>query len=68
MQEAMPMLLEYAFGELKLKRIVGFVEQSNYRCKRALSSLKFKFEKTLENCEIKRGKAISLEVYTSDNL
>lgn len=63
MKEAMPLITEYGFNELQLRRIEGFVETDNLNCKRAMSKLDFRIEKTMKNCEVKNGEMISLDVY-----
>jgi len=68
MTETMPILLNYAFAQLKLQRIEGFVETDNKNCKKALDKLGFKLEQTMENCEEKDGQLISLDVYAKINL
>ena len=63
MNEAMPLILDYAFQSLKLHRIEGFVETKNKNCKKAVAKLNFKHEGTMVNCEIKNGVFISLDIY-----
>ena len=63
MNEAMPLITKHAFDELKLNRIEGFVESENLNCKKALSKLDFRLEKTISDQEIKNGKPISIDVY-----
>jgi ribosomal-protein-alanine N-acetyltransferase len=67
MTEAIPLITNYAFKTLELKRIEGFVETENSNCKKAIEKLNFKLEKTLIDCEEKNGKNISLDVYTLTN-
>lgn len=64
MTETMPLILNYAFGNLELHRIEGFVETENSRCKKAFAKLKFNFEGTMRDCEIKNGEFISLDIYS----
>ncbi len=63
MKEVLPLISDYGFNHLKLKRIEGFIETENMNCKKAMSKLDFQHEKTMENCEIKNGKSISVDVY-----
>ena len=67
MKEAMPLITNYGFNELKLNRIEGFVETENNKCKKAISKLDFQLEKTMKNCEVKNGKLISVDVYAKTN-
>ena len=64
MQEGMPLICEYGFKELGLERIEGFVESDNFNCKKALEKLNFKFEGTNRDCEVKKGKLISVDTYS----
>jgi len=63
MTEAMPLILHYAFDELNLHRIEGFVESSNINCKKALKKLDFTLEGTMVDCEIKNDAFINLDIY-----
>lgn len=63
MTETMPVILNYAFGTLGLHRIEGFVESENTNCKKAMAKLKFNLEGTMQDCEIKNGEFISLNIY-----
>ncbi len=63
MKEAMPLICSYGFDELQLHRIEGFVESDNTNCKKALAKVQFKHEGTMEDCEVKDGKYISLDIY-----
>ncbi|MDG1476565.1 MAG: GNAT family N-acetyltransferase [Vicingaceae bacterium] len=67
MTEAIPLIIKYAFENLGLKRIEGFVETENINCKKAIEKLNFRLEETLIDCEEKNGKKISLDVYTLTN-
>ncbi|RAJ12266.1 GNAT family N-acetyltransferase [Arenibacter echinorum] len=64
MTEAMPLILNHAFNSLGLHRIEGFVETKNVNCKKALAKLKFNWEGTMQDCEIKNGEFISLDIYS----
>ncbi|MDO6602543.1 GNAT family N-acetyltransferase [Arenibacter palladensis] len=63
MTEVMPLILNHAFTSIGLHRIEGFVETKNVNCKKALAKLKFKWEGTMQDCEIKNGEFISLDIY-----
>ncbi len=63
MQEAIPLICNYAFEQLGLHRIEGFVESENQNCKKALERLGFQHEGTMRDCEYKNGRYISLEIY-----
>jgi ribosomal-protein-alanine N-acetyltransferase len=63
MTEALPLICNYGFEKLGIHRIEGFVESNNKNCKKAMSKLDFKFEGTMEDCEIKNGAFISLDIY-----
>lgn len=67
MKEALPIISDYGFSQLKLNRIEGFVETDNNKCKKAMSKLDFQFERTIKNCEVKNGKLISVDVYSKTN-
>lgn len=63
MQEGMNAMCEYAFQKMNLHRIEGFVESENEICKRAISKLRFQYEGTMKECEIKNGKFISVDIF-----
>lgn len=67
MTEVIPVISDYAFNSLGLNRIEGFVETENTNCKKALEKLKYNFEETMKDCEIKKGKPISLDIYSKLN-
>lgn len=67
MSEAMPLILDHSFDKLGLHRIEGFVETENKNCINALQKLNFTYEGTKENCEIKNGEPINLDVYIKTN-
>tara|TARA_B100000809_G_scaffold250625_1_gene283292 strand:+ start:4072 stop:4584 length:513 start_codon:yes stop_codon:yes gene_type:complete len=67
MIEAMPLIINYSFNKLGLKRLEALVETKNSNCIKALKKLNFNFEKTRIDCEVKNGKKISLDVYTKLN-
>ncbi len=63
MTEAMPLICDYGFEQLGLHRIEGFVETDNINCKNAMAKLKFQHEGTMQDCELKDGRFISLDIY-----
>jgi len=63
MKEALGCISNYGINHLKLRRIEGYVETENKQCNSAMSKLDFTHEKTMEDCEVKQGKSISIEVY-----
>jgi ribosomal-protein-alanine N-acetyltransferase len=67
MSEAMPVICQYAFDILGLHRMDGFVETENTACKRAMEKLGFQHEGFMIDCEIKRGRFISLDIYAMLN-
>lgn len=67
MKEVLPLICNYGFNQLLLKRIEGFVESDNKNCKRAMAKLDFKLEKTVPDFEIKNGKSISVDIYAKTN-
>jgi len=67
MTETIPLIINYAFNNIGLHRIEGFVEPENSNCKNALAKLSFILEGTMQDCEIKNGKFISLDVYAKLN-
>lgn len=62
-KEAMPIICNYGFDNLGLHRIEGFVETENINCKKAMAKLGFNHEGTMEDCELKNDKFISLDIY-----
>ena len=67
MTEAMPLICNHGFENLGLHRIEGFVEADNINCKRAMAKLDFVYEGTMQDCEIKNGRFISLDIYAKLN-
>lgn len=67
MTEVMPFICEFGFNKLGLHRIEGLVETENLNCKNAMKKLDFILEGTMQNCEIKNGKFISLHIYAKLN-
>lgn len=68
MQEAMPLICNYAFEKLGLHRIEGQVETENLKCKKAMEKLNFIHEGTMVDYEYKNGKFISLDIYAKINV
>lgn len=62
-KEVIPIICSYAFKNLNLHRIEGFVETENIACKRTIEKIGFKLEGTMKECEVKNGKFISLDIY-----
>ena len=67
MSEAVPLICQYGFEQLRLHRIEGFVESENCHCKRTMATLDFQHEGTMRDCEIKDGEYISLDIYAKIN-
>lgn len=63
MKEVMPIICDYGFNKLGLRRIEGLVESENQNCKKAMAKLAFQHEGTMRDCEIKNGHFISLDIY-----
>jgi [ribosomal protein S5]-alanine N-acetyltransferase len=63
MTEVLPVICDYGFKKLHLHRIVGYVESENRNCKNALARMDFKYEGTMEECEFRDGKYISIDIY-----
>lgn len=64
MTETLPLIVNYAFTEMGLHRIEGFVETKNENCKKAMAKLDFKLEGTMQDCEVKNGEFISVHIYS----
>jgi len=67
MKEVMPQICQYGFEKLGLHRIEGFVDSENRNCKNGLSKLDFNYEGTMNDCEIKDGRYVSLDIYAMIN-
>ena len=67
MQEAMSVIIQYGFQKMNLHRIEGFVESNNENCKRALAKLEFAYEGTMQDCEIKNGAFVSVDIFAKRN-
>jgi ribosomal-protein-alanine N-acetyltransferase len=64
MTEVMPIISDYGFEKLELRRIEGFVKSENLNCKKALAKIYFQHEGTMKDFEIKNGKLISVDIYS----
>ncbi len=64
MQEVMPVVLAHLFAEWKLHRLEAVVEEGNDASSKLLDKLGFVYEGTLRDAEIKKGKRISLRMYS----
>ena len=62
-RESVLLAIDYGFKEMHLKRIEAEVETENTISKRVMEKLQFVYEHTKQDCEIKHGKYISLDVY-----
>jgi len=67
LKEVMPAIVNYAFTELNLHRIEGFVESDNDKCKTAMAKVNFQYEGTMRDCEVKNGKLISIDIFATIN-
>ncbi|MTI38082.1 GNAT family N-acetyltransferase [Fulvivirga lutimaris] len=61
--EAIPLVINFGFNQLELHRIEGFVETENQGSKHTLEKVGFRYEGTMNDCEIKNGKYISIDIY-----
>jgi [ribosomal protein S5]-alanine N-acetyltransferase len=61
--ETIPLICSYAFRELGLHRIESQVETENTNSKKVMAKLRFRHEGTMQDCEFKNGRFISLEIY-----
>lgn len=68
MQEAMNAIIKYAFEELNLHRIEGYVDHDNANCKKGLAKMNFQYEGTMRDCEIKNDTFVSVDIYARLNL
>ncbi len=60
---AIELVCNYGFFQLGLHRIEAMVESENFNSKKVLKRAHFKHEGTMEDCEIKNGKFISLDIF-----
>ena len=63
-QEALEVVLEYAFQKLKLHRIEAFVETENISSQKALQKQHFQQEGILRDSEFKNGRFISVAIFS----
>nr|WP_315417729.1 GNAT family N-acetyltransferase [uncultured Pedobacter sp.] len=56
-------ICNYAFEKLGLRKIEAMVETENENSRKVLQKLDFDYHKTIENCEFKNDKLISLAIY-----
>lgn len=61
--EALPTVIEYGFTTLQLHRIEALIETANENSKKIMNKLGFAYEGTMQECEVKNGKYISLDIY-----
>ena len=61
--EVLPAVISYAFDEMNVNRIEGFVENDNHKCKTALAKFDFQYEGTMRECEWKNGRFIDVDIY-----
>jgi ribosomal-protein-alanine N-acetyltransferase len=64
MTEVMPIVIAFAFEHWRLHRIEGVVEEGNEASSRLMKKLGFVYEGTMREAELKKGKRVSLEVYS----
>ena len=57
-------ICNYAFEKLGLRKIEAMVETENENSKKVLKKIGFDYQETMENCETKNDKLISLAIYT----
>lgn len=62
--EALPVMIDYLFREWGLHRIEGVVEEGNSNSARVLERAGFVYEGTLRDCELKKGRYISLMMFS----
>ncbi len=67
MSEVLPLICQYGFDTMGLHRIEGFIDTKNENCKRAMAKLDFDYEGTMQDCEFKDEKYLSIEVYAKLN-
>jgi|JI8StandDraft_2_1071088.scaffolds.fasta_scaffold113729_1 ribosomal-protein-alanine N-acetyltransferase len=68
MTEVLPNIIGYAFEALEMHRIEAFIESDNLFSKELLLKLGFKHEGTMQDCKVKHGKFISLDIFATINL
>jgi ribosomal-protein-alanine N-acetyltransferase len=64
MTEVLPVVIAFAFQHWPLHRLEGIVEVGNEASSRLMKKLGFTYEGTLREAELKKGKRVSLEMYS----
>ncbi len=59
----LPLICDYGFNQLQLRRIEGFVEAENTNCHRAMAKLDFQHQGRIVDGEIKNGQRIQVDIY-----
>jgi len=62
--ESVPLVTDYGFEKMNLKRIEAEIETENIPSIRVIKKLQFVHQQTKKDCEIKNGKYSSLDLYT----
>ena len=62
--EVLPVVIGYMQRERKIHRIESMVEEGNEDSFKVMERAGFQYEGTMRDCEIKRGKYISLRIYS----
>ncbi len=65
--EAVAMVCAYGFEHFGLHRIEAIIESENTNSKKVMERMQFNYEGTLQECEIKNGNYISLDIYAKLN-
>jgi ribosomal-protein-alanine N-acetyltransferase len=63
-REVLPVMIAFGFKEMQLHRIEAEVESENSSSKKVLEASGFQFEGTKRDCEIKKGRFISLDLFS----
>ncbi len=66
-KNALPVVCNFAFQELKLHRIVAMIESENIASKKTVEQFRFNYEGTMKECEFKDGCWIDLEIFALIN-
>ena len=61
--EALPPILEFGFDLMQLHRIEALVEKGNHASSQLLEKHGFNYEGTMQDCEFKNGRFISVHMY-----
>lgn len=62
--EVLPVVIAYMQGQRGIHRIESLVEEGNEDSYKVMEKAGFVYEGTMRDCEIKRGKYISLRIYS----